>query len=186
MPLIPTAEAVISELHRVFPAKRPDLEGPLSDSTMLDEEVVGLKEAFADKDDWTVIDPEWLVRQPDNYSSAMGFLSDEAICFYIPAFIKADLLGITGETLCQPEFQLTHGLDEESRNRPIWNQNEWPDCTDRWLDHAVTRWRRLSQAQCGAVVQYLEWKKSDDEFAASSIQQALDFFWYSRAGISTH
>ncbi|MFL6735318.1 MAG: hypothetical protein ACJ8EY_11580, partial [Sphingomicrobium sp.] len=79
------AEKVVSEITAAFPARRPAPFEPMVNSINGDEPALTAA-AFADKDDWTNLDWKWLDEAADGWASAMSFLSDEAACFYIPAY----------------------------------------------------------------------------------------------------
>ena len=166
-------DSLIEELKAVFPAKRDRWMRDLVNSRLGDEPY-RIAEAFADKDDWTTLDPEWLGGVPDGLGSAMSFLSDEAICFYLPAFIAAHLGGHL--RAFTPDFPLTHGFDDASRNKEIS-----PKRDETWGEYAVKRWQHLTPDQCFAVVHYLEWVIAQEgrDFAPGTFE-ALSSYWYPR------
>src|SRR4051812_47440669 len=102
-----SAAAIIEELQSVFPARRPGLFVPMVNSVQGDEPLEAAA-CFADKEDWTELLPEWLDEVPDGLGSALHFLSDAAIRFYIPAYLAADLAG--GLRSVEPAFSLVHGF----------------------------------------------------------------------------
>ena len=172
--MAPTASEVIAEIESVFPASRAVQFVPMANSLRGDEPQL-TAEAFSDKEDWTELDPHWLDEAPDGLASALNFLADEALCFYIPAYIVADLRGQLERS--EPTFQLTHGFDNFSRDQRIWSRN-----SETWTDFAKARWSHLTRGQARAIVQYLEWRINKDgrEFAYP-VQEALSGFWYHRA-----
>jgi hypothetical protein len=165
---------LLNDLKRAFPAKRPHRFQPLV-SSLVGSEPYDTARDFGDKDDWTALDPEWLDAAPFPLGSALSFLSDEAICFYIPAYMAADLAGLLRRVA--PAFHLTHGFDDVSRNRQIM-----PQSGETWGDYAERRWRLLSADQVRAITHYLEWhiEKDTAEFACEELQ-ALQNYWYPRA-----
>src|SRR2546430_7340434 len=76
-----------------------------------------LEKEFRGKDDWRKLDAKFIDSAPDGFATALGFFSDEAFRFYLPAYLIADLEGHLERT--NPVFHLTHGLDAETRNKPI-------------------------------------------------------------------
>jgi len=124
--------------------------------------------AFADKDDWTKLKPEWLDAVPSGLASALSFLADEAICLYIPAYLVADVMGALQKV--DPTFTLVHGFDRRSRNKEIRPQKE-----ETWTDFSRARWSGLTQKQAAAIVHYLEWRVRRDGFPIenSSVVEAL-------------
>ncbi len=81
------------------------------------EEPSLVEQAFADKDDWRTIDPDFLDKAPDGFASALSFFSDEAFRYFLPAYLVADLDDRL--ELVDPVFHLTTGLDDEHRDKPI-------------------------------------------------------------------
>jgi Family of unknown function (DUF6714) len=171
------ADKVVSEIRAAFPARRPAPFEPMVNSVSDDEPALTAA-AFADKQDWTALDEKWLDEAADGWASALSFLSDEAACFYIPAYLVADVNGALERV--DPVFHLTHGFDASSSGKRIW-----PDVTSTWTEYATNRWSRLTEAQASAVVHYLEWRLSRaDSFDSPIIDEALRSFWYRRASIS--
>lgn len=163
-------DALLDELKNAFPAKRrrfmPLGRGdPRGEAGYVDRD-------FADKDDWTELEPEWLHCIPNNLSSALCFMCDEAQRFYIPAYIAADLAGKPTEE--DPVFHLCHDFDDQWRTRrDSRNQKESYDRGAQWAD--------LSPPQVAAVVHYLEWKlASKGPIAGGAILEALESYWYER------
>jgi hypothetical protein len=133
MPRLETT--VAAELRAAFPARRPGRFASLVNSTA-GEEPLRVAAAFAEAGDWTALRPEWLDMVPDGLGSALSFLSDEAIRFYIPAYLVADLGG--GLSRVDPAFALVHGLDEASRGTQMSPRGEVT-----WTDFAHARWDGL-------------------------------------------
>ena len=171
MPIAPAA--ILEELASAFPARRSDPFAALVNSTMGDEPV-WVAEAFADKTDWTKLDPDWLAQVPKGLSSALSFLSNEAVCFYIPAFIAADLEGRL--SAADPVFALPHGFAHGVGAARIH-----PRKPRTWGDHARDRWAALTPPQSRAIVHYLEWKIEQNGPGVDSAAQALADYWYQRA-----
>lgn len=164
----------MARIEAVFPALRPTLEHPLAESQQ-SEEPEAVRQEFADKDDWTVLSSEWLDQAADGWSSALSFLSDEAVCFYIPAYLRADLRGELDRV--DPIFHLTNGFDNASRHQKIW-----PRKPMTWHDYAARRWSRLTPKQCACVCGYLEWRLTVDVCGADyTAGEALENYWRKRA-----
>jgi len=170
-----SADAVIEEIRQAFPARRQGRFLPLVNSAQGDEPL-RVVAAFDDKVDWTTLAPEWLDKVPSGLGSALSFLSDEAICFYIPAYIVADMT--TDLQMADPSFALTHGFAHRSHNKRVKPQSE-----KTWTEYARNRWSRLSHGQAVAIVHYLEWRALRDHVhsGADSIVEALGTYWYDRA-----
>jgi hypothetical protein len=176
-----SADAVIEEIRRAFPARRPGRFSPLVNSAQGDEPP-RIIAAFDDKADWTKLTPEWLDKVPSGLGSAPGFLSDEAICFYIPAYMIADMT--TALKMVDPAFTLTNGFAHGSNHKVVDPQREKTS-----MDYARNRWSRLSHGQVVAVVHYLEWRLQRDRadhghIVDNGIAEALGTYWYDRAAKS--
>jgi hypothetical protein len=164
-----SAEIILDELAGAFSATRPAPFDPLVSSTRGDEPVL-VTQAFADKADWTLLDPDWLEQQVD----ALNFFSNEAICFYIPAFIAADLKGRLGNV--DPEFALTNGFAHG-----VGTERVHPRKTETLGDRARKQWSSLTTAQARVIVHYLEWKSAQNGREIDSAAEALRDYWYERA-----
>ncbi len=170
----PIADYVLTEIVAAFPARRAARFDPMANSVQGEEPLLTAK-AFSDKDDWTWLDSKWLDEAPEGWATALSFLSDEAICFYIPAFISADLRRELERA--EPTFHLTHGFNDFSRDQHIW-----PRAPETWTEYGAQRWSHLTLEQVRAVVHYLEWRIVKDGMGiAHGASQALSLFWYDRA-----
>lgn len=169
-----TADEIADEVRAVFPALRSHRFEPLANSTR-GEEPQSIVTEFRDKDDWTKLDAEWIDEAPDGWATALSFLSNEAICFYLPAYIIADLYGRLERV--EPTFALIHGFDISSRDTCIG-----PDVDQSWTDYTKARWALLTRPQSVAVVHYLEWRVAKDRLGIETgIAEALETYWYDRA-----
>jgi hypothetical protein len=133
---------------------------------------------FRDKTDWRVLSPEFLDSAPDGYASALSFFSDEALRFYLPAYLIADLRGQLNRA--DVLFHLTHGLDDESRSKLV-NPLRYGNRT--WFDAISHRLSIFDAAQAAAIVRYLEHKidVAELELERRSARQALDNYWLRRS-----
>jgi hypothetical protein len=168
------APSIVNELRNAFPAVRRDRLVSLVNSVEGDEPA-SVADEFRNKLDWTKLDPAWLDTVPLGAGTALHLLSDEAICFYIPAYISADL---ECRLACaEPVFSLTHGFDNFSRGYCIR-----PPSEETWTDYGVKRWSHLTKAQALAIAHYLEWRieKYGPDIEHSSVE-ALKSYWYERA-----
>lgn len=163
------AVPIIAELLEVFPAIRPSPCFSITDGGEGDEPSL-IEAAFAVEDDWTKIRPEWLDAVPNGFASALSFLSDEAVRFYIPAYLTADLMGAL--RCVDPVFSLTYGFEFTSRIRG-----------SRRTDSARARWDSLDVGQAAAITHYLEWRIGRDGVDNSrDAFEALTKYWYARSG----
>lgn len=170
----PAADAIVAELKAAFPALREERFVPMVNSVQGDEPLQVAAD-FGDKNDWTVLSPVWLDATPGGLATALSFLSDAAIRFYIPAYLAADLSGALQRA--DPAFALVHGFDDMSRDRRIW-----PRKPDTWTDFSRARWDGLTPSQVLAVVHYLEWRVARGGVNVEwDIGEALAAYWYPRA-----
>ncbi|HTJ01739.1 MAG TPA: hypothetical protein VL492_03035 [Methylovirgula sp.] len=139
--------AIVEEIKDAFPRRRPYCFAPIVNSEM-GEEPHRVAAAFFDKDDWHVLEAEWVDQVPNGLGSALSFLSDEAICFYIPAYLVADLEGRLHKA--DPVFALCRGFDLWSYGQEVRIKGERPHKT--WTDYATQRWMHLNAAQALAIV----------------------------------
>jgi hypothetical protein len=169
-----SGDAIVEELKAAFPSTREGQFVPMVNSVQGDEPLQ-VEADFTDKDDWTKLLPEWLDATPDGLASALSFLGDEAIRFYIPAYLAADLMGALHRV--DPTFTLVHGFDAMSRGQRVWPQKE-----ETWTGFARARWDGLTQDQATAIVHYLEWRIERDGLDIEhSAVEALAAYWYARA-----
>lgn len=176
-----STDAVIEEIRQAFPVRRQDRFLPLVNSAQGIEPLQVIA-AFDDKDDWTKLAPEWLDRVPSGLGSALSFLADEAICFYIPAYIVADMTTVL--RMVDPTFMLTDGFAHRSHNRRAKPESERAS-----TEYALNRWSRLSLEQALAIVHYLEWRvhrelRDHGPIINRGIVEALATYWYERAARS--
>ncbi|MGJ5129605.1 DUF6714 family protein [Bradyrhizobium sp. SZCCHNS3053] len=172
-----SVEALIEEIRQAFPARRQGRFLPLVNSAQGDEPLRVIA-AFDDKDDWTTLAPEWLDKVPSGLGSALSFLTDEAICFYIPAYIIADMT--TQLRMVDPIFALTHGFAPRSHNKRAKPQSEKLEA-----ECARNRWSLLDHRQAVAIVHYPEWRALRDRpdygyIVNNAIVEALGTYWYDR------
>lgn len=167
---MPTAaQTMQEELARAFPPTRLRPFEPLVTSTQGDEPVQ-VARAFQNKTDWTLLRDDWLEAIP----CALHFLSNEAICFYIPAFIAADVRDRLNMT--DPVFALTHGFAHGMSDTPM--RGHKPPI---YGDYARSRWAPLTPQQALAIVHYLEWCVAQKRPGSDAITEALQAYWYTRA-----
>ena len=172
-------DALLADIRRVFPARRPEPFPMLVVDTWCNE-VEQVTAAFENAKDWTVLDSEWLhnvPNPPNGLVSACSFLSPAALCFYLPAYLTAALA-----LKLDPMFSLIYGFDERSRDQatPEASPN-LATCTGR----ACARWAGLTQAQAEVVVRFLEWRIAvNGPSWDSDAVEALAFFWRARAAVA--
>jgi hypothetical protein len=109
---------------------------------------------------WQTIAPSWL----DHNSAALSFLTARGLCHFLPAFLRADAMGLLQTD--GPLFHLTH-----SGVIPF-----------------EERFDGLSAAQCAATVAYLEFAREREadfnEWATESIDEAMEHYWRPRVALT--
>jgi hypothetical protein len=167
--------AILEEIRQAFPAVRVETDFALIDSRQSDEPVL-TEQAFANRFDWTTLQSDWLDDAPDGWSSALSWLTDEALCFFIPAYLCADLTG--GLKRADVVYHLVAGFDDLTRETYVWM-----DESQSMNHHAQKRWKGLSWQQAAAIVHYLEWKiEQVGPVDGHEMIEALKAYWYERAG----
>jgi hypothetical protein len=116
----------------------------------------------------------------DSLGPALSFFSEEALRYYLPAFLIASAREQTTAVNADPLFHLTHGLDDSSARERIntrrYGQRVWEDC-------ARFRFSIFNKQQALGIVSYLEHEllsqnRSDSE--KRSIREALARYWAGR------
>jgi len=138
-----------------------------------------LEREFKGKDNWQTLDPSFIDRAPDGFATALSFFSDEALRFYLPAYLIADLAGDLKQT--DVVFYLTHGLDSASRNERV-NPQRYGERT--WFDAVSHRFSVFDKKQAAVIAAYLIAKRESDallDFERCRIDEALHHYWLPRA-----
>lgn len=168
-----TRAALIEEIIAAFPAERPFPFDPLVNSSQ-SEEPLDTEDAFRDKSDWTALDGTWVDQAANGWCSALIFLADEPACFYLPAYLVADLRGQLKTS--DPVFNLAHLFTIDVRNQCLSRKVK-----RSWADYGRNRWRHLTSKQILAVIHYLEWRRViDEDNVDGGIEEALSYYWYKR------
>jgi uncharacterized protein (TIGR00725 family) len=139
------------------------------------EEPFLLEKEFADKPDWRTLTAEFLDQAPGGYGSSLSFFSEEAFRYFLPAYLIADL----DEALSSvdPVFYLCHGLDDETRNQAV-NPRRYGRRT--WFDERQHQFASFLPEEAGAIVAYLEYRASRDDFNRDRIAEAIRNYWRER------
>jgi len=150
------------------------------------EEEVGPFRGRLDRD---AIEPGFL----DGHYCALGFFSEGAFRYFLPAYLLADLDGrlLTAD----PVFHLAWGFTDQSTEIEVDGRRfarQWGGATFvnprrygamTWVDHTRYRLSVFSREEAVAIVAYLEYKREGDDLglAREAIDRALDRFWRDRA-----
>lgn len=164
---------LIARIEQAF----ADVEYPgddrLTDSSY-GEEPAALVEAFRGRTDWRALDAEFLDQAPDGWASALSFFSNEALRFYLAAYLIAD---IRGQLKSQdPAVRLCWSLTALGGRRRIAKFFGGGTMGER----ARAGFDRYSSVQVSVIVDYLWWKLESCETFDPTIEQALENYWLER------
>ena len=164
------ASRILELLREAFLPDAPPFLPLVREDTFRDAEVEAVEAAFAGKNHWPSLDADFL--NADGVASAPAFLSAEAISFFLPAYLSADLRDEL--TYMEPVVWLTEGFDGSYRSTHAKKGRATPN------QEATRRWRLLTPRQCAAVAAYLRYRQQSDPFP-EKIEAALQSFWMPRA-----
>ena len=153
--------------HECYPG-----DDHLTDSTY-GEEPAALVEEFRGKTDWQVLDSQFLDQAPDGWGSALSFFSYDALRFYLPAYLIADLSGELEQS--DPSIRLCMNLTAQSEGRKI--AKIWGGGTLGERDRIG--FSRFNRQQVSVVVEYLFWRL-DSGVYNPLVEQALEHYWLAR------
>jgi hypothetical protein len=150
---------------------------------------------------WQSIHPQLLAR----CYTALSFLSDAGLRYYLPAFLLADVhyhasnYAPLYESNAEPVYELTRGLDGEHTRRAhqvtdaeleaLVGKEQLaflarfeptpPTGTDHY---ATTRLQAFTRPERLAIIHYLEYRATVDDYEAPSIHAALENYWRPSVG----
>jgi hypothetical protein len=90
-----------------------------------------------------------------------------------------DLAGVLKQA--DPVFALTHGLDNQSRNRKI-NPRRYGERT--WFEHACHKFAMFNKQEIAAIADYLKFRRQSHDISdheKACINEALENYWNERA-----
>jgi hypothetical protein len=161
-------ESVIAAIELAWlDARQPEKYNILPSNIIGDEEQMGVKRDFEGKS-WRDLDAKFIDQSPDGFASALCFMSNEALRYYISAYLIADLKDQLKQA--EPDFRLTDGMDAAAYG-----------CSPSVGNDAIARWRNLDDGKVHAIVKYLEYKRSKNDGWADQIEASLDSYWYPRS-----
>ena len=169
---------LVDKIERAF----ADVQYPgckdLTDSSF-GEEPTALVNDFRGKTDWRQLDIEFLNQAPDGWGSALSFFSDNALRFYLPAYMIADIR-VDLDLNSNPVVRLCSSLTPSGEMEKIAGM--WGGGT--MGERARTCFAKFSDEQVSAVVAYLWWKLNAEDGSDMWIEQALENYWLQRDEIS--
>jgi len=172
MPTV-TSDALIARIEKAFAEVTYPGDDNLSDSTY-GEEPAALKEDFRGKTDWRLLDAAFLDQAPGGWGSALSFFSGNALRFYLPAYLIADIRGEL--TRSDPSVRLCSSLTPLGEGRKI--AKVWGGGT--MGERARNNFADYDARQVSAIVAYLWWKLETDAVGNPTIEQAMEHYWLRR------
>jgi len=175
IPKMQDQRTIIEQIAVAFAVAEYPGDECLRDSNEGDEPYL-LEEEFKGKTDWRVLDPAFLDQAPSGYATALCFFSEKAFRFFLPAYMLADIRGQLKHS--DPVFNLTHGLDDASRDKLI-NPRRYGRRT--WFEYVGHKFSIFSRDEAAAIVAYLMFRRESDDYYRDHIDQALKNYWNERA-----
>ncbi len=167
----PDTAALVRQVRVAFADVPYPGDDRLTDS--VGEEPDALIAAFRGRDDWTALDAGFLNQAPDGWGSALAFFSAEALRFYLPAYLIADLEGVL--RIADPTTRLcafVTPMMEGKRLAKFYGGGTLGA-------HARGQFARFDADQVAAIVAYLWWKLERDGYDPT-VEQALENYWLPR------
>ena len=166
-------KTLIDNIEQAFADVEYPGDNHLTDSTY-GEEPAALVRDFRGKTDRQKLDAAFLNRTPDGWGSALSFFSGDALRFYLPVYLIAD---IRGDLTCtDPASRLCSSLAQHGAGQKI--AQEWGGGT--MPERVRADFAKFDAAQVSAVVAYLWWKLDAIGGQDLSIEQALVNYWLAR------
>lgn len=164
-------DELIQKIKKAFADVTYPGDNALTSSNYGDEPAALIKE-FSGKKDWQQLGPQFLDQAPNGWGSALSFFSNDALQFYLPAYLIAD---IRGELRCvDPAYRLCSYLAflGETNIAKIWGSGTMEKLAREEFD-------RYDVAKVSAIVAYLQWKLESVE-EDIVIEKALVNYWLDR------
>ena len=165
-------DALIQKIEKAFANVEYPGDGNITDSEY-GEEPAALIDEFRNKSNWKVLEPSFIDQAPDGWGSALSFFSADALRFYLPAYLIADLRGMLLSS--DPSVRLCVSLSPQMGNKKI--AKVWGGGT--MGEHARAEFECFDSEQVSAIVSYLWWKLESEGYNPT-IEQALENYWLER------
>lgn len=167
-------DELIAKIEQAFADVAYPGDDDLTDSTY-GEEPAALVRDFRGKTDWRRLDATFLDQAPEGWGTAVSFFSANALRFYLPAYMIAD---IRGQLARDPVSRLCSSvtpIGEQQKIAKIWGGGTMGE-------RARADFARFSAEQVAAIVSYLWWKLESSDGYDPTIEQALENYWLGRVG----
>jgi Family of unknown function (DUF6714) len=166
-------DELISKIEHAF----ADVEYPGDDNltnSRYGVEPAALVDEFRGKRDRDQLDVTFLNLAPDGFGTALSFFSDDALRFYLPVYLIADIRGELD--FPDPVPRLCWSLTPKRASQKIAKQ--WGGGTVGDRDRAT--FAKLNAAQVSAVLAYLWWRLEAAGGHDEVIEQAIENYWLER------
>ncbi len=173
------AARLIDEIELAFADTIYPGDNDLTGSSYGDEPIA-LVNDFRGKTDWKQLDHGFLNQAPEGWGTALSFFSDNALRFYLPAYMIADIRGAL-DGCNDPAVRLCSSLTPAGEKQKVATM--WGGGT--MGERARACFAEFSAMQVSAVVAYLQWKLDEQEGSDMLIEQALQNYWLKRADASS-
>lgn len=164
---------LIAKIEHAFADVAYPGDNDLTDSTYGEEPEALVKE-FRGKTDRTQLDAAFLNQAPDGWGTALSFFSANALRFYLPVYLIADIRDEL--ECCEPAVRLCSALTPLGARQKI--AKRWGGGT--MGNRARKTFARFDDKQVAAVVDYLKWKLEAVDGYDPTIEQALEAYWLKR------
>jgi len=163
-------QSLISRIEQAFADVSYPGDEDLTDSTY-GEEPAALVEAFRGKTDWRALSAEFLDQAPDGWGTALSFFSGNALRFYLPAYMIADIRGQL--SVSDPAIRLCASLTPLGGMQKI--AKFWGGGT--MGERARAEFAVYDAEKVSVIVDYLWWKLESVGGHDEIIEQALENYW---------
>jgi hypothetical protein len=167
-------EQLKETIRQAFAQAQRPADGALHESAEGEEPRL-LEQDFRGKDDWRTLDAAFLDQAPDGYSSALSFFSREALRYFLPAYLIADLDG--GLDRVDVAYRICAPFSNAAAAQKV-NPQRYGDLTR--LEAGRRRFSALSREEAGVVAAWLSHKAATDEANRELIREAIANYWQER------
>lgn len=165
--------SLISEIENAFADVSYPGDEDLTES-VYGEEPAALIDEFRGKTDWRALDAGFLDQAPDGWGSALSFFSSNALRFYLPAYMIADIR--CQLRTAEPAYRLCASLTPLGGKQRIAKQ--WGGGT--MGERARAEFSTYDARKVSVIVSYLWWKLESLGGHDEIIEQALENYWLVR------
>lgn len=165
--------SLISRIEQAFADVSYPGDDDLTDS-VYGEEPAALIEEFRGKVDWRSLNAEFLDQAPDGWGTALSFFSPNALRFYLPAYMIADIRGQLSTS--DPAYRLCTSLTPLGGKQKIAKM--WGGGT--MGERARAEFDIYDAQKVSVIVAYLWWKLESLGGHDEIVEQALENYWLTR------